>query len=54
MTIQELIRLVENRASHYKLMIKSHSEQGDVDAVIRFQNLLDETNDTIEKLNNLL
>jgi hypothetical protein len=53
MNIPQLIELAENRIRHLQAMIKSHEAQGDVEAVMKYQVLLDETQETLAKLKSI-
>jgi hypothetical protein len=53
MKIEQLIELAENRLRHFQAMVKAHEAQGDVEAVIKYQALLDETQDTLTKLKSI-
>jgi hypothetical protein len=54
MKIEQLIELAENRLRHFQAMVKAHEAQGDVEAVIGYQQQVDETSRTLEKLRNIL
>jgi hypothetical protein len=54
MRIEQLIELAQNRLRHYELMIESHEKQGDVESVLRFEQLKSETEQTLAKLLSLI
>lgn len=54
MKIEQLIELTENRLRHYHNMVKLYTEQGDVENVIKYQTMIDETVITLDKLKTLL
>lgn len=54
MNIPQLIQLANNRLSYYQTMYNLAEGEGDLDKVNKYQELLDTTQDTIDKLNTLL
>ena len=54
MKIEQLIELTENRLKHIQNMLQIYTQQGDVDNVLKYQQLVDETENTLEKLKSLV
>ena len=53
MKIEQLIELAQNRLRHYEMMIQSHQQTGDVQEVIKFEQLKEETEQTLVKLKSI-
>jgi flagellar biosynthesis chaperone FliJ len=54
MNIQQLIQLSTNRYNYYQNLFNIAQNEGDIDKVNKYQELLDITQDTIDKLGTLL
>lgn len=53
MNINELINLTEKRVQYYTRLLNSSQQDGDIEAVNKYQELLDITQDTLDKLKSL-
>ena len=54
MNIPQLIQLANNRLTYYQTMYNLAEGEGDLDKVNKYQELLDTTQDTIDKLGTLI
>jgi|LakMenEpi03Aug12_release.lakeMendotaPanAssembly.Ray.scaffolds.fasta_scaffold2654899_2 hypothetical protein len=54
MNVPELIQLTNNRLSYYQTMYNLAQSEGDLEKVNKYQELLDTTQDTINKLETLI